>query len=295
MKVFKCLTVMSLVLIMASFAYGGRALETVLSADYGVEIDTTVNNLGVTGNHKQAILSKTAAYTYQPGDGVLLVDTTAGEVIITLPAITVWPDEAFRNVIPIVHAAGTNNLKVILSGAEAFVWGNTYFNLGTALKGFDFAAIRNGANAKYGILRNITIKASAHRDASWASTNFSSTTIIPWDNESYNNQSELLVYTSGASARYTMLTAGSYKISYLIDIDSTGGSTWNATSHIYKNGVELANTEVRTGNYGSEDQSMALIPTYIDLAAGDYIDLRIIQSSLTGNLIHSVLNIEIRL
>lgn len=271
----------------------GRALDTVLSEDFKIAVDSS-GNLGLVGNHKQGIISKTAAYTYQPGDGILLVDTTAGEVVITLPAITAWPDEAYRHVIPIVHVAGANNLKVILSGAEEFAWGNTYFNLGTALKGFDFAAIRNGAMQKYGILRNITLKASAHRDAAWAAANFSSQTIIPWDSEEYNNQPEFFIYTSGASARYTVLAAGSYKLSYMIDIDSTGGSTWNAESHVFKNGVELDNTEVRTGNYGSEDQSMALISTYVDLAAGDYVDLRINQNNLTGNLVNSAFNIEIR-
>lgn len=273
---------------------GTVTLTNALADDHSIAVDTS-GNIGITGNFKQGIITKTAAYTYQPGDGVLLVDTTSGEVVITLPAITAWPDEAFRHVIPIVHAAGTNNLKVQLSGAEEFAWGNTYFNLGTALKGFDFGAIRNGASQKYGILRNITIKASASRDATWAASNFSSTTIVPWDAEDYNNQSELFTYTSGASARYTVLTTGSYEVSYLVEIDSTGGSTWHATAQLYVDGVALTNTRVTTSNYGNEDGVLPLIPTYIDLTAGEYIDLRIIQGSLTGNLLHAVFNIKIRL
>lgn len=246
------------------------------------------------GNSAQKFISKNSDYTYVPGDGLLLIDTTSGEVIITLPPISDWPDRAYRNIIPMAHVTGDNNVKVKLSGAEEFAWGNTYFNLGTHLAAFDFAAVNYGSTEKYGVLRNITVKASAHRDANWAASNFSSMSIIPWDSEGYNNQDEFFVYTSGASARYTILATGSYKMSYLIDIDSTGGGTWNATSHIYRNGGELASTEVRTGNYGNEDQSMAFIPTYIDLTAGDYVDLRVDQNNLTGNLIHSVFNIELR-
>lgn len=271
-----------------------RLLTEVLGNDHGVRV-TTIGTLGIEGNFKQKITNTAVNYTYQPGDGVLLVDTTAAEVVITLPSITAWPDEAYRLVIPLVHVAGENNVKVVLSGAETFAWGNTYLNLGTALKAIDFAVVRNGAMQKYGLLRNVTVSASAHRDAAWSATNFSTPTIIPWDTEQSNSQDELLVYTGGAASRYTALAAGDYKLSYMIDIDSTGGSTWNATAHIYKNSLELENSEVRTCNYGSEDQSMAFVPTYVHLAAGEYVDLRISQNSLTGSLVHAVFNIEIRL
>lgn len=229
------------------------------------------------------------------GGKSLMVDTTSGEVELTLPAKSSIPDTSDLYSFSIIHSKGSNNVKVKCNGAETFEYGNTFFNLGKHLFSFTLGGLNTGSVASWGLMRNVTIKASSHRDANWAAANFSSMTIIPWDTEEYNNNSELLVYTSGASARYTILTDGSYKLSYNIDIDSTGGSTWNATAQVYKNGVALENTEIRTGNYGNEDQSMALIPTYIDLVAGDYIDLRIDQNSLTGNLIRSTFNVEIRL
>jgi len=226
---------------------------------------------------------------------LLLVDTTAAEVVLTLPALSELPVDGYRYKLDIAHAAGGNNVKLDCAGSDTFAYGNTYFNLGSHLFGFTVGGMGHASTPKWGIIRNLTCKASAHRDASWASTSFSTTTIIPWDAEGYNNQAEVLAYTAGAAARYTVLTTGTYKVNYTIDIDSTGGSTWYATAQVFKNGAALDNTQVRAGNYGNEDQSLALPSTYINLAAGDYLDLRIVHDDLTGNLIHSMFNIEIRL
>jgi len=116
------------------------------------------------------------------------------------------------------------------------------------------------------------------------------------DGEMYNNQSELLTYTAGTGFRYTVLATGDYYINYKIVIDSTGGGTWNATSEVFKNGVTLGKDyQMRGGNYGNEDDSMTFPRTKLTLAAGQYIDLRIDQNNLTGNLILATLSIEIRL
>ncbi len=240
------------------------------------------------------ITTVSADYTLLETDQILMVDTTADEVIITLPLSSWFSSGVWRNFI-INHIKWDNNVKIVCSWAEIFNYGNTYFNLWTHYYSFTIWTFNNWTISTRGLVRNTTVKASAHRDANWASSNFSSTAIVPRDAEHYNNQDEILVYTSWASARYTVLTTGTYKVSYTIDIDSTGGSTWNATANVFKNWVALDNTETRTGNYGSEDQSMALPCQYISLTAWDYIDLRIDQNNLTGNMVHSMFNIEIRL
>ncbi len=226
---------------------------------------------------------------------LFIVVTTAGEVTFTLPKVDDIPKDDIFYQIMINHVAGNNNVKVVTHSGDEFAWGNTYFNLGSHLFNFTIAGTNSVMGGAWSIVRNLTVKASAHRNANWASSNFSSSAIVPWDDEEYNNQSELLVYTSGTSSRYTVQATGTYKVNYTIDIDSTGGGTWNATSQVYKNGSALDNTQVRTGNYGNEDQSMCLPCTYVSLVVGDYIDLRIDQNNLTGNLVHSSLNLEIRL
>lgn len=259
-------------------------------------LQTAIRDDGLVSNVKKAIETKSASFTYAVGDPAPLIDTTSAEVVVTLPPITDWDDEAYRHEIELAHVAGTNNVKVQLDGVETFAWGNTYFNLGTSFKGFSFAAIRNGAMTKYGILRNITIHATAERTVAWAATNFSGTTIIPWDNELHNNQPEFFVYTAGAAARYTILTTGTYNVSYTVDFNSTGGATaWTATAQVYKNGVALGGTIISTGNSKNGDQSSSMVADQFDFTAGDYFDLRVIQSGLTGTLLRSKFNISLDL
>ncbi len=242
------------------------------------------------------ITSISSSYTLLETDQVIMVDTTSAEVVITLPLSSGFSAGVWRNFI-INHVTGTNNIKIVTSGVETFAYGNTYFNLGSHPYSFTIGTFNSGSVSSWGLVRNCTVKCNLHRDADWAASNFSSATAIPFDHEGYNNQSEILTTDIGGSnpERITILTTGTYKISYGVDIDSTGGSTWNATAQIYKDGVALENTDVRTGNYGSEDSSLSFIPTYLDLVAGEYIDLRIVQNNLTGNLVGATLNVEIRL
>lgn len=251
--------------------------------------------------NQQEILAKTSDYTITVEDiiagRVMVADTTSGDVTFTLPLLSTLPPDGVLRSFSIGHSAGSNDVKLATNASDNFVYDSLSknFNLGSGNFHFTLAGVYDGSSGRWGFQRNVTVRASGLRTTSWASSNFSSMTIIPLESEGYNNNSELLAFTSGASAKYTVRTAGSYQISYTIDIDSTGGSTWNATAQIYKNGSALTGTEVRTGNYGNEDQSMALPHTYVDLAADDTIDLRIDQNSLTGNLIRASLNIEIRL
>jgi len=277
------------------FAAASRDIQEVLSTDYGVQVNSD-GDLGHDGIYDQKIVVKTATFTYDPTEGIPVINSGDGSMVMILPPISDWADRAYRNIIHIVHATGGNNLTVHLSGAETFTWGNTYFDLGTQSKGFTFAAVNHGALELYGILRNTTIHATSQRVAAWNATNFSSVTIIPWDNELHNNQDEILAYTAGASARYTVLTAGDYVLSYTVDINSTGGATpWTATAQIYKNGGALAGTIVSSGNSKNGDQSFSMIPDSFELAASDYLDLRLIHSGLTGELLRSTFNISIRL
>ena len=239
------------------------------------------------------ILMKTADYSMTATDYFVGANTASNDIVFTLPAISSIQGDIITQY-DIGHFAGSYNVQVECDGTDEFVYGNTYFNLGTEPFRISLAIYPDGVG-KWGLVDDLTIRAEAHRDASWSSFNFSSMTIIPWDAEPANTQDELLVYTSGSSARYTVKTPGTYEIAYVIDIDSTGGSTWNATSQVYKNGVALENTQARTGNYGNEDQSMCMPAVYVELDTDDYLDLRIDQNSLTGNLVHSMFMIELTL
>lgn len=238
----------------------------------------------------------TSDYTLVSSDQVLFVNTTDREVVITLPYATNFPSDGYLRQFDIMHNMGSSNVQIKTTGTERFAYGNSFFNLGKHIFSFTIGTVHVGANAYWGLRRNLTVSGSAHREASWASANFSSMTAIPFDNTYSETQYEIInVRPTGYNKRITVGTAGNYELSYMIDIDSTGGGTWNATSRIYKNGVAVDDTSVRTGNYGNEDQSMCYIPTYMDLEAGDYLELRIDHNNLTGNLVHGVLNVKIML
>jgi len=261
-----------------------------------------VHNTGlITGDNKQSIVSKTSDYTITLDDidkgRVIVADTTSGDVTFTLPLLSTLPSDGYLRNFSIGHSGGANNVYIQTNATDNFVFASVSKKicLGSSNFHFTIAGLYTGSVGRWGFQRNVTIKASGHRDSNWASSNFSSNTIIPFDSEAYNNNDELLLYTSGASSRYTVKTSGSYKIAFQVDLDSTGGGTWNALAQVYKNGVALDTLQARTGNYGNEDQSMSSISSYVDLVADDYIDLRIDQNNLTGNLIHAILNIEIRL
>ena len=246
--------------------------------------------------------AKTSDYTLTVADvlsgSVFVADTTGGDVTFTLPPLADLPADSKLHSFAIGHSAGDNDVLIETDSADNFVYASVSktFNLGSSNFHFTLAGTYNGSSGRWGFQRNTTIKSSMLRSSNWSSSNFSSMTVIPFESENYNNNSELLVVTTGSSAKYTVKTSGSYKVSFKIDIDSTGGLTWNATAQLYKNGVSLGDAyAVRTGNYGNEDQMLGLPTTYLDLDADDYIDLRIDQNSLTGNLIRASLNIELRL
>jgi len=306
------------------------------------------------------ITSTAVDYAMDGSETFVGLNTTDSSLIITLPPISDMPIGVIKQ-FQFGHASGTNGVRLECDGTDEFIYGNTYFELGPNMFRFTVAILRNGGNA-WGLVRNLTIRCSAHRDTNWSASNFSSMTIIPWDSEDYNNQAELLHYQEASSGSITAFadagdgqvtvtdaghgivngdhitisgttydgdytisnvttdtfeitatwtatdtgtwasftrvwigTTGTYKVNYTIAIDSTGGSTWQAVSYVYKNGIEVTETQARNTNYGNEDGNLILSSTYIDLVAGDYVDLRIDQNNLTGNLVHSMFNLELRL
>lgn len=307
------------------------------------------------------VLMKTADYTMTVTDYFVGVNTTSAAVELTLPAISACQGNVITQ-FDIGHFAGVNNVLLTCGGTDTFAYGNTFFNLGTEVFRTAVAVYPDGVG-KWGLVGNLRIRAEAHRDASWASTNFSSTTVVPWDDSPVNTQDELIHYQEASSGTITATadasggkvtvtdaahglvegdrvtisgttsyngdfkisgvttdtfdivdtwvadetgswvshtrvwvgTPGSYHVSYLIDIDSTGGSTWNATAQVYKNGASVESTRIESGNYGNEDQSMALPAVYIELDTDDYLDVRISQNNLTGDLTHCLFQIGLTL
>jgi len=332
-------------------------------AERNWKFNLETGNLGVTGNFFQKVTPISANHSYEPGDGLLCVDTTSAPITITLPPIASWPLQDYRIIIPIMHTGGLNNVLLKLSGEETFLLGNTQFDLGPSVSAFDFYVINSESLTTYGILSDLTIQAVSLLTSAWASTAWAALAIVPFESELDNTGPELLVsqtYIFGAiassadggdgtvvfadgahglsigdiitivsttnynndyeivavpdedhfsieetflgdetgtwkrPARYTLLTAGMYKVAFSAQIDSTGGATWSAVASVYANGILVDNTTVTVSGAIGENKSMNLQPYEYYFDAGTVLDVRIDHTTLTGNLTGCLFQVEMK-
>ncbi|MDP8268278.1 MAG: hypothetical protein P9L97_06065 [Candidatus Tenebribacter davisii] len=156
-------------------------------------------NFGVGGNFFQAVKHIAADYSYNPGDGLLCIDTSVGNVTITLPPIAGWPNQDYRIILPIMHTAGLNGVYVQLSGDETFLLGNTTFLLGAAPFSFDFYVINSDDLSTYGLISDLTIKATTAMVDAFAAASWATIAVIPFGIELENTGPELLVYQADGS------------------------------------------------------------------------------------------------
>lgn len=336
-------------------------------ADRNNQIKTYKGHYGITGTFAQKIQQLAAtSLSYAFTDGLLVVDSTAGEVIITLPLISENESlgalvSEYRHIFPILHIAGTNNIKVQCSGSETFANGATFLNLGKGLGCFDLFVINSVNISKYGLYTPLCIKATATFSGTFDTASFATVAIAPLDTEKINDQDEILlfqalsngviasaaevvvgetVFTDVAHAlvtgdvitiagttsynseysvtvltvdtfsivetfvadesgtwirspRLTVLNTGRYVLSYQLKIVSTGGAAWVASGFIYKNGSLLADSTIIFGGLASGTEIVNLAPIDVELAAGDYVDLRVDNdTNLTGALKTALLSIE---
>ena len=320
-------------------------------------------SFGVTGNYQQGCKLISASYAYKMGDGVLLIDTTAGEVVVTFPPVAEWFGGNLRTIIPISKIAGTNNVKIQLSGSDTFPNGNTFFNLGSENFNYNLYLLKLSTSSlnMYGLLDKLPIKAILSTDSALAAASFATIAVVPLDTVDKNTQTELFqtqVASSGAIASVTdnedgtitltdedhglsagdqiiiagttsyndsftvesvtdddnfVVTAtyvadetgtwtrparvicnvtGTVQASYTITIDSTGGAAWSADAGIYKNGTLVAVTALTASGQIGENKSMTLPVQEIDVEDGDYLELKLDNTTLTGNMTFASLSVS---
>jgi len=243
-------------------------------------------NLGVFGNFFQDFTKITADHVYSVGDGLLVVDSTAGEVIITLPAINSWPESDHRIIIPIMHIAGTNNVKVRMvneynavyynTGApvgkfDLFKAGCTYFNLGSDFGNMEFYLINSETFEACGILGGIKIEGGLVHSSNWASGGFVNKTSIPFTTKGLNTQNELLhvqTRSNGAIGEVLSNDDGDLVIGDVAHglavgdyIDIAGTTSYNGSAFVKE--VPGADTFVVSGTYVADETGTWIRPAMI--------------------------------
>lgn len=223
---------------------------------------------------------------------VIVVDSSGGPVEVTLfPDSEVPADGKIRRWW-VNHFAGTNPVNIVVDGG-AFADGLARYVLPIG-KTVQLGVLNGGGWLRIGDALTTT---QVRRAAIWPAASFVAPTPVPFDIADRIDNSDVTNWSAFAplsAEQVRVVLAGRYQISYSIDINSTGGVTWNVTTYLTRNGVEIPGTRLQTGNFGAEDASVSLPRVTVDLDADDRIRLIASQpgAPLTGNMASAILAID---
>jgi len=221
----------------------------------------------------------------------------SGDCTITVPLASTLPPDAILRTCWIVNNSSTYTVTIQLSGSNVFRTNNSKIVLG--YEG-DTARIA-GAYRADGVTGWLDVSTQwvttlARRNATWAASNFTSYTAIPFDTTDVQTLDQIIEHETVTNpSRITVKKDGLYRLEYNYDIDSTGGiPNYNIQTRVRKNGsTEIPGCTTRTGNYPSEDQSGSLAGVPMVLAENDYIEVEIINTGLTGNLVNATATLSV--
>lgn len=224
---------------------------------------------------------------------VIIVDTTAGDVEVTLPAADTIPADGLLHRGWVHHIGGGNKCVVVVDG-EDFHDGLAKMVIPEGVTTQLGGMYMGPSNEGWLRISKISTRLQIRRAATWAAINFAAPAAIPWDTEDIEDNDSVIEWEGVINpSRVTIKFGGYYDIKFFVNIDSTGGLTWNLAAWLEKNGTEVAGTRLRTGNYGDEDQSIALPGVEIELAENDYLEVVLDHTLLTGNLCSATMVIQV--
>lgn len=234
---------------------------------------------------------KTGNYTATLDDNLFIFGAAGAATLTMFAANTIPNDETAREMG--VFNLGGGDLTVSLAGTDTF--NNGISNITVTNGGF---ARIIGAYPNTGGGWLILTLAPAHvqlrRAATWAATNFSSLTAVPFDtidevHDAYRLDGEVTTNPT----RVTAKKAGEFKVSCHGNINSTGGGSYSILGYMRKNGTtKIPGTDFAFGNYQTEDTFFALPAIVTTLAQNDYVEVILNQSNLTGQAEDVVLTVE---
>ena len=243
--------------------------------------------------NKKKYLDITSDYTIDVGTTpeTLIVDSAAGDVTITLPLHTDIPDDDRIHTFFIVKKSNdTHRIIVKLSGSENYPQGYNRIEL---IYGGEQIRIGGSYADGWFYVGQLKIVEKVTRTSNWSSSNFSNATAIPLENEIVSDNKQVFSWDSGDPTKITANIKTRLNVSFAVDIDSTGGSTYNVNAAIYKNGVFVAGSRTVSGNYGGEDTTLNKSNVVIEMDAGDYIELYLEHNgNLSGNVTYADLQVD---
>ncbi len=223
---------------------------------------------------------------------VIAVDASGGSVQVTLFPDSEAPADGKIRRWWINHFAGNNPVTVVVDGGS-FADGLARYVLPLG-KTVQLGVLNGGGWLRIGDALTTTLVRLA---TPWPAATWIGPTPVPFDladridNSAVSNWSPFAPLTGN---QVKIVLASRYQLSYAVDINSTGGVTWNVTTFLTRNGIEIPGTRLQTGNFGNEDASVSLPPVTVDLDADDSIRLVASQpgAPLTGSMVSAILSVE---
>jgi hypothetical protein len=213
-------------------------------------------------------------------DYVVFGDTTLGDLTLELPLASTIP---FDGYLWSFWANNMSNNQLIVQTTAPDV-----FNLGNDKVILDRSqSLHLGGNAMgWANIAQKEVTHSVRRVATWDAANFPAPAgnPVPFDNVEVDENDSVISSNLGVNpTRIDILTTGKHELAYEVSINSTAGGNWFVQSLLRINGVTtIARTDRLWGNFAFLPASINVAEKAIPLTAGDYIELVLIQTGLTG-------------
>ena len=229
-----------------------------------------------------------ATYTIDyAADHIIVGVYASGDMTFTFPDPTFFPTTGRGKEYIFKNGDTTGKiLTVKLYGTGVFQNGLNeikVYNRGTLRVGMVRPNIADGAL----LLQDLCGAIQVRRNSTWAASNFSSNTAIPFDTNDMIRDDNVMDHSTSSNEERILLKAlGCYKITFWMAVNSTGGSSYSVEGYIRINGsTELAGSRFEVGNYQTEDSHVCIGPIYYQsTATTDYYEIMLDQNSLTGNV-----------
>lgn len=230
-------------------------------------------------------------------DGVILVDSTAGAVNVTLPLATTAPPDGKFRVFYIQHVAGNNTVQVVPAPPDVFPNSLTKVVLSNVRKGGMYVGVWNdgAGSAKWVYGPPLENFIHVRRAAALAVGSWVALTPLVFDTLLHNLNTAAFTFVP-SSAIITSVVRQDVAISASLVVEFTSGShtaIWTAQMQVYVNGSPVVGTLRTIGGRGNVFGELDLPVVSLRLAAGDTVEIRIINTGgLTGNLVSASLHMR---
>ena len=226
----------------------------------------------------------TSDYHMKDGDGTVYADTSAGPVAIWLPPVGAV--HSLVNKIKHVRVGAFssqfshNPLTIRIAGDAEFLRGGTSRVIHDTFVTLDFF----GGYIGWASMTPHHAGVQVCRTAAWAAAQFAAATAIPFDNLDYASNESVVSWDNAQPERVTINVPAHAHISGWGRIDSQAGGDYSVRVQAYLNGVALASIDTAASGWAGRDSGFAFGPGLIDCVAGDYLELRLHHTNLTGGL-----------